>query len=208
MPSRIHSAPMPFGPWILCAVTAIRSGSFGNDHPPKALHRVAQQPAATMMRGFGKGGDRLDRPDLVIDQHHRDEPVLGKPCGASATAIIAHAESIRRAGPQGIAAPRHARSRSRSRRQGGLVRRLSSAQLSASVAPDVKTTLPALGQQRRDAFARQFDRDGGGTARCDTGSTDWHSPPRHRPRRSARAALLRALREPAASSPDNRGRSR
>ena len=49
-PSRIHSAPMPFGPWTLCAEIATRSHAVGNRHAAIALHRVAQHQRARRVR--------------------------------------------------------------------------------------------------------------------------------------------------------------
>jgi hypothetical protein len=52
--------------------------SLRNPHPAIALHRVAEQQAAFGMGGFGISGDRLDRADLIVDQHQRDDTVFGQ----------------------------------------------------------------------------------------------------------------------------------
>src|SRR3546814_2639286 len=51
--------------------------AIGDRDAPEALHRVAQQQAVLRMGSGNEIGDRLDRPDLVVDEHRRDDPALG-----------------------------------------------------------------------------------------------------------------------------------
>ena len=77
MPRRIHSAPVPFGPSALCAASATRSA-------PRALTSRSSHGAAWTASTWNRSprlarttlrhlGDRLDRADLVVREHHRHE---------------------------------------------------------------------------------------------------------------------------------------
>jgi hypothetical protein len=73
LPLRIHKAPIPLGPWILCAETATRSGPSGNLDPAERLHRVAQHQRPGLASHARDLGDWLDHADFIVDQHHRDQ---------------------------------------------------------------------------------------------------------------------------------------
>ena len=47
---------------------------FGRGQLAGALHRIAQEQRADLVRPFGQPAGRLDRADLVVDLHHRDQP--------------------------------------------------------------------------------------------------------------------------------------
>ena len=66
-PLRIHSAPMPLGPWILCAETATRSGPLQSSTSAERLDRVAQHQGAGLVRHVGDLGDRLGDANLIVD---------------------------------------------------------------------------------------------------------------------------------------------
>ena len=75
-PRRIQSAPAPFGPWNLCAESESRStpsartstGILPTDCTASVWNSA---PCAWAMRGDLR--DRLNRADLVVGVHHRDE---------------------------------------------------------------------------------------------------------------------------------------
>ena len=70
---RTYSAPTPFGPCILCAVSDIRSiGSVlhVNRHLADALGRIGMKQNAALPAERPDLGDGLKRPDLIVAHHH------------------------------------------------------------------------------------------------------------------------------------------
>ena len=77
VPRRIHSAPTPFGPSALCAASATRSAPSVVDvevDPRRGLDGVhVEQHPAVRADDLRDVGDRLERPDLVVREHHGHE---------------------------------------------------------------------------------------------------------------------------------------
>src|SRR5688572_13688815 len=75
----LHAAAKPQGAHALGTVHLV--GRYGRHvarsqrhrHPPEPLDRVAEEQGAMAAGDRGELFDRLDHPDLVIDQHRRDQ---------------------------------------------------------------------------------------------------------------------------------------
>ncbi len=55
-------------------------GAVGNGDAAVALHRIAEQQAVLRMRRRGEIRDGLDRADLVVDEHRRDDAAFRDQC--------------------------------------------------------------------------------------------------------------------------------
>ena len=71
LPAFIHSAPIAFGPWILCAETATRSGPFEISSRPshvlRALGLNYRAARSSIRLGFG----RYTTQQELVDACHR-----------------------------------------------------------------------------------------------------------------------------------------
>ena len=182
---------------------------------PKPWTASQKNSAPAAARDRGELGDRLDHADLVVDQHRRDEAgaVVDRGCGerrdrpgrrgrpaGSSTSKPCPLEPFDRVEHAGMLG----RERDDPRRSAGSRAAAPfSAQLTASVAPEVKIepARPAPPQRRRDLLARHLDRGRRLAAEPVRAVRIGEAGPR------ARAASPPPLRARAASSPDNRDRS-
>ncbi len=216
-PCASTSAPMPFGPWILWAETATRSGPSGICDPAKALHRIAQHQRADAMRHARDLGDRLDDPDLIVDQHDRDQQRSGRRARLSSSSRSSQAVSpdrqdgeVEPVGRKPLARVEHRGMFGRDGDDPVALRLVASA---FSIVPferpvdrlgrapgegDAAAVEPDASSTWSRAHARSRRPPRGPSARA---SADWRTGP------PPTAASRRRLRAPAASSPGNRDRS-
>ena len=116
-----------------------RRGGDGEVEPRRALHGVGVQHRVG--RRLADRGERLDRADLVVDEHHRDEGGVGRHGGHVEHAVGPDRDSDRRALGRHRACE-HGVVLDAGAAPAGHRREPSTARLSASVPPLVNTTSP------------------------------------------------------------------